>query len=145
MKVVLFVAATSGSGASTAAASLATLLAEDAGTKVLLIDANLRSAGRLQSPEANFAEEDASVSLVRLLTSGPSSDYPVPGPSNLYVLPSGPKCSIPLSLFQSEAFDEFLRTVRERFRYYVVVDAPPLQGCPESLVLRAAKRMVSFS
>jgi protein-tyrosine kinase len=134
MKVVLFVAPTSGTGASTAAANFAALLAEDAGTKVLFIDADLRSAGRPQSSETNFPRKNAGVSLVQLLASNRSSVYPVPGPSNLYVLPGGTPCSLPLSLFQSEAFDRLLRTVRERFRY-VVVDSPPLQGCPESLVL----------
>src|SRR6202521_448277 len=134
MKVVLFIAPTSGSGASTAAANFAALLAEDAGTKVLFIDADLRSAARSQSPETNFAWKNAGVSLAQLLASDRSSVYPVPGPSNLYVLPGGTTCSLPLSLFQSEAFDRLLRTVRERFRY-VVVDSPPLQGCPESLVL----------
>jgi len=135
MKVVLFVAATPGSGASTAAASFASLLAEDADTKVLFVDADLRSVERSRFPGTNSTEEDdSSVSLMQLLTGGASSIYPVPGPTNLYVLPSGAKCSMPLSLFQSQAFDEFLRTARERFQY-VVVDAPSLQGCPESLVL----------
>lgn len=41
---------------------------------------------------------------------------------------------MPLALIQSEAFDRFLATVRERFDH-VIVDAPPLQGFPESLVL----------
>jgi protein-tyrosine kinase len=69
------------------------------------------------------------------LLAGPRAPvYPVPGPSNLYVLPSGTKCSMPLSLFQSSAFDDFLKSVRQRFQY-VVIDAPPLQGFPESLVL----------
>jgi Mrp family chromosome partitioning ATPase len=41
---------------------------------------------------------------------------------------------MPLGLFQSVAFDQFLQTVRERFQY-VIVDAPPIQGHPETLVL----------
>ena len=41
---------------------------------------------------------------------------------------------MPLSVFQSEAFDEFLQKAREFFKY-VVVDAPPLAGHPETLLL----------
>jgi protein-tyrosine kinase len=134
MKVVLFVGATSGSGASTAAANFAAMLAQDAATRVLLIDANLRTQERSEPLSDDISQRAAGVSLARLLAGPRAPVYPVPGPSNLYVLPSGTKCSMPLSLFQSSAFDDFLKSVRQRFQY-VVIDAPPLQGFPESLVL----------
>lgn len=134
MKVVLFVGATSGSGASTAAANFAAMLAQDPATRVLLIDANLRTEERREPVPNDMNDRAAGVNLARLLAGPTAPVYPVPGPSNLYVLPSGTKCSMPLSLFQSAAFDDFLKSVRQRFQY-VVVDAPPLQGFPESLVL----------
>ena len=133
MKVVLFVGATVGSGASTSASNFAAMLARDAQTKVLLIDANLREGSevtkRKQRPQNN-----TNLTLAGLLSAQSTNSYPVPGPSNLYVLPSGTKCDVPLSLFQSDAFDQFLATVKERFNH-VVIDAPPLQGFPESIVL----------
>jgi protein-tyrosine kinase len=134
MKVVLFVGATSGSGASTAAANYAAMLAQDPAARVLLIDANLRTEERREPVPSDMNDRAAGVNLARLLAGPTAPVYPVPGPSNLYVLPSGTKCSMPLSLFQSAAFDDFLKSVRQRFQY-VVVDAPPLQGFPESLVL----------
>ena len=134
MKVVLFVGTTTGSGASTTASNFAAMLAQDAQVKVLLIDANLRA----QRPEAGKSlregEKGPDVSLAGLLEADSSTVYPAPGPGNLYVLPSGTKCMAPLTLFQSEAFDQFLQTVRERFDH-VVIDCPPLQGFPESIVL----------
>jgi protein-tyrosine kinase len=134
MKVVLFVGAASGSGTSTAASNFSAMLAQDPATRVLLIDANLRTEERRERVPHDKNDRAAGVNLARLLAGPTAPVYPVPGPSNLYVLPSGSKCSMPLSLFQSAAFDDFLKSVRQRFQY-VVVDAPPLQGFPESLVL----------
>ena len=134
MKVVLFVGATVGSGASTTASNFAALLAQDAQVKVLLIDANLRASRTKARGVPREHETGTDVSLAGLLAADSSTVYPVPGPGNLYVLPSGTKCAAPLSLFQSEAFDQFLQTVRQRFDH-VVIDAPPLQGFPESIVL----------
>jgi protein-tyrosine kinase len=134
MKVVLFVGATSGSGASTAAGNFAAMLAQDPATRVLLIDANLRTEERSDPVPDDMNDRAAGVNLARLLAGPIAPVYPVPGPSNLYVLPRGTKCSMPLSLFQSAAFDDFLKSVRQRFQH-IVIDAPPLQGFPESLVL----------
>ena len=132
MQIILFVGAGAKCGTSTAAANFAALLAQEPGAKVLLIDANLRSSERDTSLSTNYLDTAPRVSLVSGAPQSPV--YPVPGSSNLYLLPSGTKCSMPLSLFQPSAFDKFLRTARERFQY-VVIDAPPLQGYPESLVL----------
>ena len=135
MKVILFVGATSASGTSTAAANFAAMLAQEPDSKVLLIDANVRSRKPPNSIRAASGEADPSVSVARLLlTIHPTRDNTSPGPSNLWVLPSDTKCPMSLALFQSEAFDEFLQTARERFKY-VIVDTSPLQHCPESLVL----------
>lgn len=134
MKVVLFVGAAMGSGASTTASNFAAMLAQDAQAKVLLIDANLRAQRTEVRKRPRDNDKGPDVSLAGLLAADSSTVYPAPGPGNLYVLPSGTKCAVPLSLFQSEAFDQFLQTARERFDH-VVIDAPPLQGFPESIVL----------
>ena len=135
MKVILFVGATPGSGTSTAAANFAAMLAQEPGSKVLLIDANIRARNQGKSAGAATGDAGVGAGLTRLLAvRHPTRDYSGALPSNLWVLPSGAKSSMPLALFQSEAFDTFLRTARERFKY-VIVDTPPLQHCPESLVL----------
>ena len=134
MKVVLFVGASASSGTSTAAANFATTLAQELDSQVLLIDANLTSRKRGDSAHADFREVGASLGLARMFAVSPSPEFSASGPSNLHVLSIHSKCSMPFALFESEAFDEFLRTARERFKY-VVVDAPPIQGNPVSLVL----------
>ena len=134
MKVVLFVGATVGSGASTSASNFAAMLARDPQTKVLLIDANLRQEDTGRQARKQIPQAHGSVTLAGLLSADLPISFPLPGPGNLYVLPSGTKCDVPLSLFQSDAFDQFLESVRERFNH-VVIDAPPLQGFPESIVL----------
>jgi capsular exopolysaccharide synthesis family protein len=132
MKVILFVGISSGSGASTAAANFAASLAQDEDSKVLLMDANYRSAKKQES-DAPLGESAGRLDLAHLLDD-PTPVCPVPGPSNLYILPRGKPTSMPLSLFQSDAFDELLRKLREEFKY-VVIDGPALQGFPESVVL----------
>jgi capsular exopolysaccharide synthesis family protein len=132
MKVILFVGISSGSGASTAAANFAASLAQDVDSKVLLMDANYRSAKKQES-DAPVGESAGRLDLAHLLDD-PTPVCPVPGPSNLYILPRGKPTSMPLSLFQSDAFDDLLRKLREEFKY-VVIDGPALQGFPESVVL----------
>ena len=134
MKVVLFVGATIGSGATTTASNFAAMLAQDAQAKVLLIDANLREQKTGRRGRQRDNDTVSNVNLAGLLAADSSTVYPVPGPGNLYVLPSGTKCAAPLSLFQSDSFDQFLETVKKRFDH-VVIDAPPLTGFPESIVL----------
>jgi capsular exopolysaccharide synthesis family protein len=128
LRTLLFVSPSSGCGASTTASNYAAMLSREPGTKVLLIDARLRG-----HPSGKRAGATRGVSLMGLLSGSPCPVYPVPGPTNLYVLPSGAESGMPLSLFQSPAFDRFLQVVRERFQY-VILDAPPIQQHPETLV-----------
>jgi Mrp family chromosome partitioning ATPase len=74
------------------------------------------------------------VTLSRLLSEAPVLREPLPGPSNLYLLPSGIPCALSLSAFQSPPLDELLRKARELFEY-VIIDAPSLPQHPESLLL----------
>jgi capsular exopolysaccharide synthesis family protein len=129
MKVFLFVGADKGCGVSTAAANFATSLAQDSNKRVLLVDTNVRSPKQLKFSKANPANTSVGDSLERLLTDVSAWQYPA-GASNLYVL--GAKSSV--SVFQSEAFDTFLRRVREYFDY-IVIDAPPVSDHPETLLL----------
>ena len=131
MKVVLFVGATKGCGVSTSAANYAASIAQDSKARVLLVDANVRSPKQVIFATANPGDGNAVISLERLLNDASAWQYPA-GSSNLYVL--GAKCSLPLSVFRSDIFDDFLNKVREFFNY-VVVDAPPLSSHPETLLL----------
>jgi capsular exopolysaccharide synthesis family protein len=134
LKVVVFVAPAPFSGVSTTASNYAAMIAQEVGVKVLLIDANLRESARHTPDRPEADRHENGVTLAGLLTKTRCPVFPLPGATNLYVLPSGADCGLPLGLFQSTAFDEFLQTVRERFQY-IVVDAPPIQGHPETLML----------
>lgn len=131
---MLFMGATPGTGTSTTASSFAATLARDPQSKVLLINGNLRPGKKDQNKRLTDGSSDPNVALAGLLTAESSDMSSALGTGNLCVLPHRTKCALPLSLFQSEAFDRFLQTVRERFDH-VVIDAPPLQGFPESIVL----------
>jgi protein-tyrosine kinase len=133
-KVMLFLGATPGTGTSTTAASFAATLARDPQSKVLFINGNLRPSKKDQSKSLANGNDDPNVALAGLLTAESTVMSSTLGTGNMCILPNKTKCALPLSLFQSEAFDQFLRTVRERFDH-VVIDAPPLQGFPESIVL----------
>ncbi len=133
IKVLAFVGANSGSGVSTTASNFAATLAQDARAKVLLIDANLRTSKnsnkRVAESESRPGAEIAGLLAEELSTGNVLSRF-----GNVSVLPSHTKCALPLTLFQSEAFDDFLKAVRERFDH-VIIDAPPLKGFAESIVL----------
>lgn len=131
MKMLVFVGATAGCGVSTAAACFAEALASDSKSNVLLIDANLRSE---REQAAGFEREEVGTSFWSAISGAKGPLVPLPGLGNLYVLPRGPAFPRPSLLFQSAAFDEFLRNAKQRFDH-VVFDAPPLRGHPESLVL----------
>ena len=134
MKVILMVGVTERCGVSTTASNFAASLAQQADIKVLLMDANIRSPRRPFFSFKEAEESGPSINLERLLSDPSALRDPAPGSSNLYMLPSGTKCAMPLSIFQSEAFDQFLQKVREFFDY-VVIDAPPLAGYPETVLL----------
>ncbi len=133
-KVVLFMGATPGTGASTTASSFAATLARDPQSKVLFINGNLRPSNKDQNKSLTNGNADPNVALAGLLTAESTVMSSALGTGNMCVLPNKTKCALPLSLFQSEAFDQFLQTVRERFDH-VIIDAPPMQGFPESIVL----------
>lgn len=133
-KVVLFVSASARSGTSTTAANFAATLAQERNSQVLLIDANVSSRKRGDTVRGDVREFGPSVGPAPMFAATPQPEFSVLGPSNLHVLSIRSKCSMPFALFESEAFDGILQTARGRFKY-VVVDAPPLQGNPVSLVL----------
>ncbi len=132
IKTILVTSTAHGDGSSTTAVGFATALAQDCKLKVLLIDVNLRFPSL---HEVFNIEHDQG--LFNLLTRD-NNDKPTifkkVGHGDLYVIPSGGRQSGLLTLFESIRFDNFLKTVREKFNY-VILDAPPINGCSESRVL----------
>ncbi len=134
MRLLLLAGTERKSGVSTAATNLAVSLARNTSARVLLMDASVRIPRAGTAVPKDAGRDNADVSLRRLLIEHPALRDPLPGPSNLYVLPSGARCALSLSVFQSRQFDELLGAAREMFEY-VVIDAPALPEHPETLLL----------
>jgi len=127
VKSILFLGLSRGDGVSTAAYNFAKSLAQDADTRVLLINADLRassppeSAHRCSAGVTSIGEGDERALL-------PARQ------GNVHILPSGSGYADPAVLFQSRHFTTFLRTMSERYDY-IVIDGPPLDEAPECMAL----------
>jgi protein-tyrosine kinase len=131
IKAILFTAASHGDGASTIALNFATTLAKDRKLNVLLIDVNLRTPGLHE-----VFHIDKQRGLSNFLSNNgrtPGSIHKI-GPGGFYVLTSGSRHSVPVSLFESPRFDQFLKIMRQKFDY-VILDAPPFLQFPDSQVI----------
>lgn len=131
IKTILIASASHRSGSSTIAVGFATALASDFRSKVLLIDANLRSPRLHEFFNIKYHHglsnlltgEEEGISLLKKV-----------GKENLYVIPCGENYSGTLALFESARFDKMLKVMREKFDY-VIIDAPPVNGYAESKVM----------
>ena len=131
IKTILFLGTTHGDGSSTTAINFATTLARDGRHNVLLIEANLRNPSL---HEVFHVDPDQSLSGFSANGNKAASGIRKVGPENLYVVTPGSKLSGPVSLFESQRFWEFLKTMRTEFDY-VVLDGPPLPSFSESKVI----------
>jgi protein-tyrosine kinase len=134
MRTVMFVATERGTGVSTTAWNFANFLSEDSHTTVLYVDADLRN-WRL-GPDGAMPELSCLAEMAEPGCTGQLPVYAVEDRENLFVLPAGGPCASPPAVFQSRAFEAFLREALLRFTY-VVFDAPPLQEAVESVLLCA--------
>jgi len=132
IKTILVTSTAHGDGSSTTAVGLATALARDCQLKVLLIDVNLRSPSLHEVFKIEY--DQGLYSLLTRRNSEKSSIFRKQEYGDLYVIPSGGTHTGPLTLFESNRFDNFLKSVREKFSY-VILDAPPVNGCAESRIL----------
>jgi capsular exopolysaccharide synthesis family protein len=129
VRTILFTGMRPGGGVTTTAFNFATILARDSDRKVLLIDSNLRTP----PPEYVF-KANHDFNLVSILRNN-NEAYPIEiNRGGLQVLPAGGMPAEPLTFFQSQAFKQFLDTMRERFDF-VVLDAPPVHSFSECLLL----------
>jgi capsular exopolysaccharide synthesis family protein len=118
-----------GEGKTTTSINLAGSLAQDPGTRVLLIDADLRRpavAERLGMPRGNpgLAEAilDPTIALVDVVS--------VDRRYNLTVLPAGRGPNAPYEILKSPALGEFLTQLRQVFDY-IIIDLAPVMPCPD--------------
>lgn len=131
IKSILFTGISYGDGSSTSAANFAGMLSKDSQSRVLLINANLRTL----TTSHKIFRTDHDYDLQKIINSNAQTDYLVDIENvKLYVLPSGGKSSDPTALFQSSNFKQFITEMREKFDF-IILDGPPLHLFPEGIFL----------
>ncbi|MGM0214826.1 CpsD/CapB family tyrosine-protein kinase [Enterococcus sp. AZ109] len=120
-------------GKSTTSANLAVVFAK-AGSKVLLVDADLRKP----SLAISFRLPNAT-GLSNLLTNREASIdnyYQTSDVENLYVMTSGPKPPNPSELLDSQRMVDLMNTMRESFDV-VIFDMPPVVTVTDAQIVAA--------
>jgi capsular exopolysaccharide synthesis family protein len=131
IRTIAFCATAHGEGATTTALYFAATLAKDFQSKVLVVDANLRTP-RLH----DICKIDLTPGLQDYVHRGKQIAVTLMWNefTNLYVMPSGLSDCSPINLYFSNRFDEFLQEMRERFDY-IILDGPPIPRFPELRVM----------
>jgi capsular exopolysaccharide synthesis family protein len=132
LKTILFAGCSHGSGVSTTAVNFATALARDALNPVLLLEANLRTPSFQRVFKLERAHDISDLSAAH----GELPPLSHSESTNVCVLPLGDQHCEPVTFLGSERFDQLLKTMRDRYDH-VIIDAPPVHGCPECLSLAA--------
>jgi capsular exopolysaccharide synthesis family protein len=133
MKTILVAGTANGGGTSTTAVNLATAIADDSRSSVLLVDANLRTPGL-----HNFFKTGSFKGMSELLDAKDEKNFQFKKVSEneLYLFPCGVKRSSSDGYFESRRFDQFLSNVRNSFDY-VIFDSAPISGFPDTQTLCA--------
>jgi len=136
-KVLVVTSTRSGEGKSSSALAVAQNFARR-GASVLLIDSDLRKPA--------FKAASDKVGLTRLLTGDDEAarSHILPTQfSDLWLMPSGPLPPNPADLLSTGRFQEILGEVASQFDI-VIIDAPPVIGLADSLLLASVARHVMF-
>ena len=133
-KVVMVAATDHGEGGTTTAAILASTLARSGSTKILLVDANLRTPALDEVFEPGQGHKLLGLSD-QVLSEAPldrtiyQTDIP-----NLSFMPCGQAVTSPSYMFDSEPIGAMLSALREKFDF-VIFDGSPLRDYSESSFL----------
>ena len=134
IKVVMVAATDHGEGGTTTAAILASTLARSGNSKILLVDANLRTPALEQVFDQGQGYKLVGLSD-KILSEAPldqtiyQTDI-----ENLFFMPCGRAVTSPSYIFDSEPLGEMLSVLREQFDF-VIFDGSPLRDYSESCFL----------
>lgn len=132
-KTILVTSPSPGDGKTTCASNLAAVVAQ-AGKRVLLIDADLRSP----SLHTIFSLKDTRVGLSGLLAGQGTLEraIQVTAIENLDILPCGPKPRNPSEMLNSPMFSELLEMLADKYDQ-IVIDSPPVMGLADARIIGA--------
>ncbi|ADJ29602.1 CpsD/CapB family tyrosine-protein kinase [Nitrosococcus watsonii] len=125
LRVVMFMAPAPGAGVTTTVANFGAVLAQDANTKVLLVDANTKNFDLCNRFNVTHARDLPTV------VEGMPPVTKVYWPGNLYLTSYGKQRREDRAMFSLQPFNRFLDIIREQFDY-VLFDAPPAKDFSET-------------
>ncbi len=151
IKVIMFTGCIEGDGVTVTAINLAVLLSRTSTLKVLFLEANFRSPYfyRELSKRHKIESQRGTAklySLVDLMAMDCDpfevaninlSAFTMRGCSGFSIIPSGECYSNPVNIFESPRFNQIMKAMRREFDY-IIVDAPPMIGFTETLLLASA-------
>jgi protein-tyrosine kinase len=135
-KVVMVAATDHGEGGTTTSAILASTIARSGSSKILLVDANLRTPALDEVFEPGQGHKLLGLSD-RVFSEAPldqtiyQTDIP-----NLFFMPCGRTVTSPSYMFDNEPINTMLSTLREKFDF-IIFDGSPLRDYSESSFLAA--------
>ncbi len=130
-KFILFTSATPSEGKTTAASNLACVMSQG-GSRVLLIDADLRRP----NVHHRFGLT-GKLGLTSVLTGASTMEEAlqrVPEMPNLDILPSGPVPPFPTEMLNSQAMHELLERAGTMYTH-IVIDSPPILSVTDAVIL----------
>jgi len=133
-KVLLVTSALPGDGKTTVATNLATVLAEQGGCRVLLLEADLRHPSLMRrwglKPWDGLAE-------CLQNDSDPCSFTRFVEPLGIHVLPAGNHAANPIELLRFERYSRLIQSLVSKFDW-LIVDCPPAIPVADALTLKGA-------
>jgi len=110
IRSILFAGTSPGDGSSTLAVNYATLLSQDSGRMVLLMDLNVETDRSQVLTDDGFGEGQRAFRVKKV------------GPGNLYLLVSGRENGKYGEFLESDRIDQFLKMIYEKFDYLIIAD-----------------------
>jgi capsular exopolysaccharide synthesis family protein len=134
VKVVMVAATDHGEGGTTTAAILAATLARSVNSKILLVDANLRTPALEEVFDQGEACELVGLSDKVLSQAPLDQTIYQTDISNLFFMPCGRAVTTPSYIFDNGALNEMVSLLREQFDF-IIFDGSPLRDYSESCFL----------
>jgi polysaccharide biosynthesis transport protein len=141
-RTLMITSASMGEGKTTAAINLATVLAQN-GSRVLLIDADLRKP-RVHR-EFNCLRSPGLTNRIALYenTGSDNSAIHATHVNNMFIMPAGNSTPSPAEMLSSERLAKVIDGCKRAFDH-IVIDAPPTLGLADSLILSRQSDGVVF-